>query len=497
MLIKVLVAEDELPLLRGIKVMVERLNSNFEVIMCAKNGKEAIDFLKSNNVDVVFTDINMPLVDGLEVLDYVGKNMPQTQSVVISGYNEFSYAKEALKSGAKNYILKPIDQQELVVLLEQLEHEVERRKYEFQKNVLKDVIYSAKGSNNKFSDVERIYIAVFCVGCYQDGDSEELIPGSEFWENRNLEEETMRLLPGKQNIWWFTKYQMNERILLITSKEDFSMKSFIANYVHTFNRNQTLLTAAYIERSVAMKEIPHACRGLRRKIRDNLVFGKSSIINEKSNLNCLNLNLAQKETLHYISKNGKTNELEKFFNEILGYLNSYSFTQKELESYLEKIFYHLNTNEISEAEEIQEIVRNVISYSKDVEQLITNSLIVARDFLNTVEPADNELLMKKIDDYILKNINLPLSTKMLSAEFGLVAPYLSKLFKDYKGLTPSQYIQKLRLDSAKSLLSKCPDLLAKDIAEILGYASPLYFSKAFKKNVGMYPSEYRKIHKKE
>jgi len=97
----VLVAEDELPLLRGIKVMVERLNSNFEVIMCAKNGKEAIDFLKSNNVDVVFTDINMPLVDGLEVLDYVGKNMPQTQSVVISGYNEFSYAKEALKSGAK------------------------------------------------------------------------------------------------------------------------------------------------------------------------------------------------------------------------------------------------------------------------------------------------------------------------------------------------------------------------------------------------------------
>ena len=72
-MIKVLIAEDEIPLLRGIKTMIEKLNPEFSVVMCAHNGKEAITYLKSNRVDVIFTDINMPLADGIEVMDYANE----------------------------------------------------------------------------------------------------------------------------------------------------------------------------------------------------------------------------------------------------------------------------------------------------------------------------------------------------------------------------------------------------------------------------------------
>ncbi len=121
-MIKVLVAEDELPLLRGISRLIEKINSDFTVVKMAKTGKEAMDYLEEYPVDVVFTDINMPVVDGLELLEYVSGKMPSAASVVISGYQDFTYAQKALRFGVKNYLVKPVDKKEL----EQLRSE-ERR----------------------------------------------------------------------------------------------------------------------------------------------------------------------------------------------------------------------------------------------------------------------------------------------------------------------------------------------------------------------------------
>lgn len=89
-MIKVLVAEDEKPLLRGIKMLVEEIDSNFTVVKCAVNGKEAIEYLSANQVDVVFTDINMPLVDGLELMKYLTAEHPEIIVVVISGYSDLN-----------------------------------------------------------------------------------------------------------------------------------------------------------------------------------------------------------------------------------------------------------------------------------------------------------------------------------------------------------------------------------------------------------------------
>lgn len=101
-------------------------------------------------------------------------------------------------------------------------------------------------------------------------------------------------------------------------------------------------------------------------------------------------------------------------------------------------------------------------------------------------------LMQEVENFIINHAEQPITTKMLSKKFGLVSPYLSKLFKDYKGETPTQYIQNIRISRAKELLVRFPELLAKDVAEMVGYNNPLYFSKIFKKKTGVYPSEYRR-----
>ena len=90
-----------------------------------------------------------------------------------------------------------------------------------------------------------------------------------------------------------------------------------------------------------------------------------------------------------------------------------------------------------------------------------------------------------------------MSSDVCSSDLGLVSPYLSRLFKAYKGLTPSQYIQNIRLNNAKELLTAYPNITSKDIAGMVGYQDPLYFSKIFKKNTGIYPSEYRAVYQEE
>lgn len=101
-------------------------------------------------------------------------------------------------------------------------------------------------------------------------------------------------------------------------------------------------------------------------------------------------------------------------------------------------------------------------------------------------------IMEEMENYIKKHMTEAVTAAELAERFGLVAPYLSKLFKEYSGYTPPQYLQKIRLDQAKKLLESEQNYLAKDVAEMVGYPNPLYFSKVFKKNIGIYPSEYRK-----
>lgn len=264
-MIKVLVAEDELPLLRGIRIMIERINPEFYVVKCALNGKEAVDYLKENSVDVIFTDINMPLLDGIELMKFVHENYPETIIVAISGYNDFHYAQQAIEYQAKRYLLKPIVLEDMEALIEEIEKEYHERSEQKERDRL---------------------VEAFCTNL-----------------GGNLKEDILREGVGKRQ--------------------------------------------------------------------------------------------------------------------------------------------------------------------------------------------SSEELMERVAVYIREHLTEPITVKELSAEFGLVAPYLGKLFKDYTGYTPGQYIQMLRIEHAKCLLSVNEELLAKDVAGMVGYSDPVHFSKLFKKKVGVWPSEFK------
>ena len=118
---KILIADDE-PFFRdGLKVIIDWKSEGFEIAGEAKNGLEAVELLKNNSYDLIISDIKMPGLDGIELMTYVRENISQTLPfVILSGFYDFEYAKSAIKYHADNYLLKPVDPEELTALIKEI-----------------------------------------------------------------------------------------------------------------------------------------------------------------------------------------------------------------------------------------------------------------------------------------------------------------------------------------------------------------------------------------
>jgi len=118
------VVDDEKLIAKNIVKNIEKLNPNFRVVNIFPNGLDALDYIKENPPHVVFTDIRMPLMDGLELVKELAKISSPVKCVVLTGYADFNYAKEAMQSGVVDYLLKPVNSEELEKVLKRMEKEL-------------------------------------------------------------------------------------------------------------------------------------------------------------------------------------------------------------------------------------------------------------------------------------------------------------------------------------------------------------------------------------
>ncbi|GIW48803.1 MAG: hypothetical protein KatS3mg079_279 [Caloramator sp.] len=166
---KILIVDDEKNIRQGIKAMIENKYPNVYEILLAANGQEALNYYKENNIDLLITDIRMPVMDGLTLISNLHSNNVETNIIILSGYDDFNYATHALRNGAKDYLLKPIKRNQLYDAIDRIEKEI--------KNSLEKMDITYKNVDEFFnSQINYILLNT-------NLNTDEVVTGKYFWRN--------------------------------------------------------------------------------------------------------------------------------------------------------------------------------------------------------------------------------------------------------------------------------------------------------------------------
>lgn len=158
---RLVVIDDEYIVVQGIKALISRLKLDYEVVGAAYDGIQGLEVIRSEKPDVVITDIRIPGLDGLSVIEAAKEECPDTYFIVISGYSEFVYAQRALTLGVKDYIDKPVTADKLKNALTRIEDEWAKTRHEDNRK--------AQANREKFLELERIFES--SVKCITDCDA--------------------------------------------------------------------------------------------------------------------------------------------------------------------------------------------------------------------------------------------------------------------------------------------------------------------------------------
>lgn len=510
-MIKVMVVEDERPLQRDIKKLIESTDPDFEVTSCADNGHHALVLLDTQPLpDILFTDIQMPVVDGLELIRRIRERGYALTPVIISGYNEFEYAKKALQLGVTDYLLKPVNTGELSLLLAKIKKEWMKNKQLSEKDYLSQLLNErtpVPPPQRKDSRYAGSFCFLLCAGPFPVYPSVADSQGREFWKACDLEQLTGKLLQPGETVWVFDGKTGAEKVVLYTLEKPDparldAITASMARELFAMSFPVTIGVSAPVER---IEEIGSILGELRSFIRKRSVFGTSALLRanpgETSHAETPVLGSQTEGKLALFVQQGNLlsfrDELSKLFRQwkTAGYPQLW--LEKLLKDILQLFLRSIPGTFTYNAAEAELEIEEAISISSNYDELYKNIQFIMDHlfdlrFQRSTDKDGIPALMQKIDRYLQTNLAEPINHQTLSELFGLVPSYLSRLFREYKGASPSDYLTALRMEKARELLQSQPELHAKEIAALVGYSDPLYFSKIFKKYTGLSPSEYRK-----
>ena len=511
-MISIMIVEDEPPIARDLKKLIKAIHSDFEIIACVNNGLEAQSFLASRIPDVIFTDIRMPMLDGLELIKYLREHSINCEIVILSGYSDFSYAQKALQLQVHEYLLKPVQKSQLESLLHNLHNFISNKKKSLQQAYLKNLL-TQKPCSFDFSIFNdfKYYVMLLCAGSFPSHSLDYDSPQRFFWEDLNFDHSFTTLFPTESELWIIDGKTVSEKIVIFSSFDSsLNTSSKILNLTRHYFRHSTLpITCVLSHPITAINETGTLFKELRSIMHKILVLGHSQFINlnmpkdstsDYSN-SVFALDSSDYNRLSQLIQKGRKSDFRLELALLIQSWGKNHCPQRWMDKMLRTII-SLFQDFIPDRKSFDLLecdlqLNDVFAVTSDYTLLLDNCWYLFEHLFqlrsNTFVPDESiELIMLRIDNYIVAHVDEFVSTQTLSDMVGLVPSYLSKLFRDYKGMSPSEYIVHLRIEKAKELLLKNPAIFAKDIAPIIGYSDPLYFSKVFKKKTGLSLSDYKK-----
>ena len=489
---QVMIVDDE-PMAASLIVnIIKRKYSNFDIMGTAYDGEEALELMeKKGEPDVLITDIQMPVMNGLKLVEETKKRYPEVLSVIVSGYQEFEYAKQAIAFGVCDYILKPIVPSEFAKLIVKIEEKL-RQKYYKERNGLMHRMVNELPVDEKalrrYFQLENYYGAIVRLNGlpsrYGERGKKEIF--SDINEmmlayGRDTQE-TLYLCPG-----------------VLVSDEDY--EQMIRHRIEKEQPEAAYVTTIIRRKSVPAGQIGEMVRELYRALDASIILGKSQtiIIEDAGNFQTpgsSGRDYEYLEELEYLAEKQKYDRLQKDTEMLIRKWVKEEHTQLWIEGRVRQISYLLQRYSAGNRDyrEAEFLMDDIFSGAENVDQLCCGiSDIFFKDVREESAPAqkaDTEEYFDSVKEYIRKHMAEQLSLHSVSKAVGVSQTYLSRLFRKYEDASFNTYLTALRMEKAKKLLLREDKMYVKDVAEKVGYKDQFYFSRIFYSYTGMRPSEY-------
>lgn len=481
-----MIAEDEPPIMRAVKAAVEKADKEFVITKCCMNGREACDALSSEDFDIVITDIKMPMMTGIELAGWIYENKPETMVILLSGYQDFEYARKALEYKVFDYILKPVSKEKIKILLERVKAELNK-----------------SGAAQTISSGEKYTVVMLaCAGTYLLHGSDVLMPGERIWADDMIEEIMRKTLLDSEEYVFFNTNVQSERIIVV-STENIERQKVIVNEFADNLKGLSPITIMY-KTGVKFKDAGNSIPILREQLIKRIILGRTQLIScDDITESFENMaNPYSKEEIEAVTsaiRKGQENDAKQNLKRILLSMRDSSCTQEEVMGLLNVILdtYTLNyPNKLKRKNstvkrELVNAVAEFTSYDALIEDTASILMTLRGD---EADSGRHGQLADEIEKYIKENFNKSITSETLSKEFGFVPSYICRIFKREKGVSPSEYITQYRIQVAKKALIDNPDMMIKEIADMTGFKEAYYFSKTFKRETGMWPTEFAGKH---
>ena len=535
--IKVFLVEDEMVIRRGIKNSIDWEKEGYIFCGEASDGELAYPMIIKEKPDILITDIRMPFMDGLELCKLVKKELPNIKILILSGYDEFDYAKEAIRLGVTEYLLKPISSGKLLEALNGVSESIRRekedkdlvRKYmeemrentEHEKQKFFEQMIAGNLSMADALETGKKYEMNLSAGMYnlllfrftlgeENRKSGELLGEAEYAIEKLTErlEYVFEFQRGVEG-WAFllmadNEEQMSERVKELSKDLEEIMKNY-----------STIAYFGGIGQPVArLRELEESFREAERALAARFTMELNRIISVEDIRMAQNVDTLDdieitsfgeiektRTMLEQFLNNGAEDEIDEFVDVYINelpeenlksvlmrqyiimdaYIVMMSFCEKiegiegEMQAQSEELKNSMKT--IQTLEEIKNYIRMLLKKIIGVRDTISG-----RRYSDIIEIAKDQIRKTYMSDEI--------SLNTIAAEVGMSPSYFSSIFSKEMGKTFVEYLTEIRMDRAKELLM-CSSMKTSEIGYEVGYKDPHYFSYIFKKTQNCTPKEFR------
>lgn len=511
-MISLLIVDDEKIIRRGLQSVIERQFPDLFNYRFAENGEEALELLRQEPADIMFTDIRMPIMDGIELLDQLQDHPVKPEVVLLSGYNDFVYAQKGIRFAVKDYLVKPVIREELFAVLERLMLDIKKREERADKAGEDASLFAAELvtlhltqkdvddaiTPNKLKQAGLSWLdAGYTLGLVtQRGGRSQASSSTDAASFRN---QIAELLQGHMN-WMLTRDGKGGTIMIAS---DPGMFYRLAEQ-WGLSEYETQLRIAISDSVQGIEQIRWAYSQAKQTMKYGILLPDLDVldytgISDRNERYVVPIELIGR-ILNLLGM-GRGDEIKQLLDQILdvriissseiGYLERISqLLNEELFDKLFRIYglkvfgllmKYAPVGHIGNFDRFED-------YYKSVEQLLDRLDRFIQDRKEQMPTEQNT--MQKVLTYLQTHYADNLNMAVVSNHFSLNYSYFSQAFQEFTGESFSNYVRRLRLDKAKELLVHS-DLKVYEISDQVGFENVKHFTRIFKDTEGITALEFR------